>query len=95
MNLTTVHVPVLLQETIDGLHLGEGMVVFDGTAGGGGHARLICEKIGPGGHYIGVDLDISALERTKHACSRLFAKSFIAGSYRDLDLTRERRSFFA
>ncbi len=86
MNLTTVHVPALLQETIDGLHLGEGMVVFDGTAGGGGHARLICEKIGPGGHYIGVDLDISALERTKHALqSALCKKSFIAGSYRDLD----------
>ena len=34
-----------------------GEVVFDGTAGRGGHARAIWPKLVPGGRYIGVDVD--------------------------------------
>jgi 16S rRNA (cytosine1402-N4)-methyltransferase len=36
--------------------------VVDGTVGLGGHARLVAERIGPGGRLIGIDRDDAALE---------------------------------
>jgi 16S rRNA (cytosine1402-N4)-methyltransferase len=36
--------------------------VVDGTVGLGGHARLLAERIGPGGRLIGIDRDDNALE---------------------------------
>jgi 16S rRNA (cytosine1402-N4)-methyltransferase len=37
-------------------------VIVDGTVGLGGHARLVAERIGPGGRLIGIDRDDAALE---------------------------------
>lgn len=54
------HVPVLLSEVLCGLGLEgsrPGAKVFDGTLGRGGHAASLIERIGPGGVYVGVDLD--------------------------------------
>ncbi len=59
------HYTVLLNESIDGLALTENDVVIDGTANGGGHSELIASKLGTGGVLIGIDLDRSALEKTK------------------------------
>lgn len=42
------HIPVLPQESIGGLNLKPGADVVDATFGGGGHSRLILEKIGEG-----------------------------------------------
>jgi 16S rRNA (cytosine1402-N4)-methyltransferase len=39
------------------------MRVVDGTLGGGGHARLLAEAVGPQGLVIGIDRDPSAIER--------------------------------
>jgi len=36
---------------------------FDGTLGGGGHARAILEASSPGGHLAGTDLDPAVIER--------------------------------
>jgi 16S rRNA (cytosine1402-N4)-methyltransferase len=62
---TTAHVPVLLQEVINVLAPSPGDVVLDGTAGGGGHAEAILDKIGPTGRYIGIDADQYALARVR------------------------------
>lgn len=56
-----VHVPVLLAETLAILDLGAGMVVVDGTVGGGGHARAIAQAIGPTGLLLGLDRDSEIL----------------------------------
>ncbi len=57
------HIPVLAGELIDLLnpHLNETAV--DCTFGGGGHARLVADRIGPGGTLIGIDRDPIAEER--------------------------------
>ncbi len=60
---STVHVPVLLREVLAGLELRPGLVVVDGTFGGGGHAAAILERIGPGGRLIGLDRDPAAIAR--------------------------------
>ena len=40
----TVHVSVLLNEILEGLHLDRGAPVVDATLGGGGHTKAILEK---------------------------------------------------
>ena len=61
--MTRVHVPVLAGELIDLAAPAEGDTVVDCTFGGGGHARLVAGRIGPGGTLICVDRDPAAEER--------------------------------
>jgi 16S rRNA (cytosine1402-N4)-methyltransferase len=55
------HVPVLLGESIEHLHLSPGATVLDGTLGGAGHAEAILERTRPDGVLVGLDLDEEAL----------------------------------
>lgn len=67
----TVHVPVLPQEVLELLALKPGDVVVDGTLGGGGHARLLAEAVGPEGRVVGVDRDNAAVSRAAEALAGL------------------------
>ena len=58
---TMKHITVLQTEAITGLELREDDVVVDATYGAGGHAKLICAKLGSKGKYIGIDADPTAL----------------------------------
>jgi len=60
------HTTVLLEESIAGLSLKQGDCVFDCTAGGGGHSKLIQEKISPNGQLICLDRDPQAIEHLKN-----------------------------
>ena len=42
------HIPVMPDQSVEGLGLFAGAIVVDATYGGGGHSRLILEKIGNG-----------------------------------------------
>jgi 16S rRNA (cytosine1402-N4)-methyltransferase len=61
----TVHVPVLLRETLEALALAPGQVVVDGTVGAGGHAQAVLEAINPDGQLVGLDRDPEILVRAK------------------------------
>ncbi len=61
--MTTPHIPVLAGELIDLLDPQPGEIAVDCTFGGGGHARLIADRIGPAGTLIGIDRDPLAEER--------------------------------
>jgi 16S rRNA (cytosine1402-N4)-methyltransferase len=61
--MTTTHVPVLAGELIEMLDPQPGEVAVDCTFGGGGHARLIADRLGPAGTLIGIDRDPIAEER--------------------------------
>ena len=63
----TLHVPVLLQEAVDGLSVQPGAVVVDATIGGGGHTREILKRVLPKGLVIAFDADKSALEKFREA----------------------------
>jgi len=54
------HVPVLYQQTLDGLNLQPGGVYVDCTFGGGGHSRGILEKMGSTGKLVAFDHDADA-----------------------------------
>jgi len=62
---TSVHKSVLLQEAIEGLHIKDGDIVADGTLGGAGHSKLICQILGEKGTLIAIDQDEEALSRAE------------------------------
>jgi 16S rRNA (cytosine1402-N4)-methyltransferase len=57
------HVPVLASELVALCDPQPGDTVIDCTFGGGGHARLVAERIGPTGTLVCIDRDPSAAER--------------------------------
>jgi 16S rRNA (cytosine1402-N4)-methyltransferase len=76
------HVSAMLPEAIAYLNCFPGGVFVDGTLGGAGHAKVICEVIMPDGLLIGIDQDedaiINAADRLKPYASilRLFHGNF-------------------
>jgi 16S rRNA (cytosine1402-N4)-methyltransferase len=61
--MPTEHVPVLAAEVIRDADPRPGDTVVDCTFGGGGHSRLIADRIGPEGTLIAIDRDPAAAER--------------------------------
>ena len=59
------HVPVLLKDAIEFLHVRTGTTVVDCTLGMAGHAAEIIRRLGPQGHLIGFDRDSEALVLAK------------------------------
>ena len=55
------HISVLLDETIEELHIKPDGIYVDGTLGGGGHAYHVCQKLSEKGRYIGIDQDADAI----------------------------------
>jgi len=53
-SFSMVHVPVLLKQVVGWLDPQPGMVLVDGTVGGGGHARALAKGIGDKGLLIGI-----------------------------------------
>jgi 16S rRNA (cytosine1402-N4)-methyltransferase len=63
--MSDYHVTAMLEEAVDMLACRPGKIIVDGTLGGSGHARRICERIGSGGVFIGIDQDRDAIERAR------------------------------
>jgi 16S rRNA (cytosine1402-N4)-methyltransferase len=82
--MTAIHVPVLAGELIDLLAPHPGQTAIDGTVGGGGHARLIADRIGPSGTLIGIDRDPVAEERFAELAAEVpCATRFIRATFAD------------
>jgi 16S rRNA (cytosine1402-N4)-methyltransferase len=56
------HISVLFEETVDGLNVKPDGIYVDGTMGGAGHGRAICERLSEQGRYIGIDQDEAAIQ---------------------------------
>lgn len=54
------HIPVLLAESLEGLHVQPGGIYVDCTFGGGGHSRAILSRLGPEGRLVAFDQDADA-----------------------------------
>ncbi len=59
------HVAVLAEDVLRLLEPRPGQTFVDATLGGGGHASLIAERLGPAGRLIGLDQDPAMLRRAK------------------------------
>jgi 16S rRNA (cytosine1402-N4)-methyltransferase len=63
----SIHVPVLAEEVLHWLQPRPGQVIVDGTLGGGGHTRLLAERVGDTGRVIALDRDPSAVEAAEQS----------------------------
>jgi len=59
------HIPVMLEECLEGLAIDPKGIYVDGTLGNGGHAAAILERLKGGGILIGFDRDMDAIERVQ------------------------------
>jgi 16S rRNA (cytosine1402-N4)-methyltransferase len=80
--MPTIHIPVLAGELIGMLDPQPGQVAVDCTFGGGGHARLIAQRLGAEGTLVAIDRDPVAQERFAELAEELpCAVRFIRGGY--------------
>lgn len=75
-----LHKPVLYGEVVENLDIRPDGVYVDGTLGGGGHSRGICERLSEKGVLIGIDRDYDALEAAEKnlqefSCQKIFVHS--------------------
>jgi 16S rRNA (cytosine1402-N4)-methyltransferase len=89
--MTSAHVPVLAGELVELLDPQPGDVAIDCTFGGGGHARLVADRLGPEGMLIAIDRDPVAEERFAELAADVACRTrFIHASFADaLEQLRE------
>ena len=75
------HVPVLLDESIEGLDLKQGGVYVDVTFGGGGHSREILSRLAPDAHLYSFDQDADAEQNIGEPDDRF---TFVRSNFRYL-----------
>jgi 16S rRNA (cytosine1402-N4)-methyltransferase len=75
LNKSTYHVPVLLNECVEGLRIQPEGTYVDVTFGGGGHAQSIFKKLSKGGTLVAFDQDKEALQNTWEAENFHFIQS--------------------
>jgi 16S rRNA (cytosine1402-N4)-methyltransferase len=85
----STHVPVLAGELVELVDPRAGEVAVDCTVGGGGHARLVAERLGPDGLLVGIDRDPVAEERfaqlaAEVACRTRFVRAPFARALAEL-----------
>lgn len=77
------HIPVLLNECIDGLNIRPNGVYVDMTCGGGGHSSEIAKRLGSGGKLICFDQDADAIEASKRRLSPFSCVTFFNENFKD------------
>lgn len=91
----SLHVPVLLAETLDFLAPERGGLFVDATLGLGGHAEALLERA-PAARLLGIDRDADARELAGERLARFGARVEIrAGDFRDLERIAAERAPFA
>ena len=65
----SIHIPVLLYETVDALTPKEGDAIIDGTYGAGGHSGLVLERVGATGKLLAIDWN----EHAVRGCAERYA----------------------
>ena len=73
--IDTYHVPVLLNESIDGLDIKSDGIYVDVTFGGGGHSREILSRLGNAGHLYSFDQDADAENNVEPQDNFTFVRS--------------------
>ena len=92
------HVPVLLQETMDGLNVAKGKRFIDATLGGAGHGMEIVKA---GGELLGIDVDPEAIayvtEKIEDGLSKIEnagSWKIVQGNFRDIEKIAKEKGFY-
>lgn len=59
------HIPVLLNEVLEGLNIKSSGIYLDATFGRGGHSKKILERLDKNGRLYALDRDLTAIEAAK------------------------------
>lgn len=78
------HIPVLLNECIDGLNIKKGGVYADCTLGGGGHSFHIASLIGAEGTLVGIDRDSDAIEAASQRLKDYTNVKYVKNNFSDI-----------
>lgn len=81
-NVDFSHIPVLLDEVLDGMNIDPDGVYIDGTCGGAGHSSEIAKRL-KGGRLIGIDRDPDAVKAASVRLTGYNAK-VLHGNYSDI-----------
>ncbi len=82
IDMPSTHIPVLAGELLRVLHPARGQTAIDCTFGGGGHARMVAERLGDEGTLIAIDRDPLAQERCEALAEEVVCEvRFIQGGY--------------
>ena len=69
------HIPVLLQESLEGMNIQPKGIYVDVTFGGGGHTREILSRLASEGHLFGFDQDADAEQNIPNDSRFTFVRS--------------------
>lgn len=83
MDRSIPHIPVMPEEVLDGLRIRPGGVYVDGTAGAGGHAALIAQRL-DGGRLIALDRDPAAVAMASARLAPFPAAKVVHANYSEL-----------
>ena len=78
------HIPVLLNECIEGLNINPDGIYVDGTLGGAGHSSQIIKKLSSKGILIGIDRDEEALKAAKEKLKDYNNVKYVHGNHDDI-----------
>lgn len=76
------HLPVMLQECLDGLNIRPDGIYVDVTFGGGGHSKAILERLGENGKLYALDQDPDAKQNSLAFTDSRF--TFIEANFRNI-----------
>jgi 16S rRNA (cytosine1402-N4)-methyltransferase len=80
--MTALHIPVLADELLELLRPQPSQIAIDCTFGGGGHARMVAERLGSSGTLVAIDRDPLAEERFMELAEEApCSMRFIRGGY--------------
>ena len=79
------HIPVLFNETIDSLRVKPDGIYVDCTAGGGGHAAAVLERLSPEGRLIAIDRDPDAIANLKEKFRDEPRLTLVHGNFADVE----------
>lgn len=85
--LPSVHIPVLLKESLDGLQIKKGGTYVDCTTNRAGHSIEIAKEIGEKGILVCIDLDNEALAQAQEKLDKITNKPeihFVHSNFRHL-----------
>ena len=78
------HISVLFKETVDGLNVTPGGIYVDGTLGGAGHAKSVCEQLQGQGRFIGIDQDEDAIATATERLKEFPFATIVRSNYENM-----------
>lgn len=88
------HIPVMLNEVIDGLNIKKNGIYIDCTIGGGGHSYEIAKRLDSNGHLYGFDRDENAVNASSERLSDFSNVTIIRANFKEAKEILEKQLIF-